>query len=297
MMLSSLRRIITRNKIRVAHANKTKDPQSGTKPINLRDYWEDRLKDNFGLQGVGFIGLGKSYNKWMYRVRRRVFLSSVKSLHLDLTNRHVIDIGCGTGFYIALWRNKVKVGHLAGVDITNVAIHNLKLKFPDVGLYTGDISSNTDLQSLTNNSQYDIVSAFDVLFHITDDNRFDEAIRNIHSMLKPNGYFIFSDNFIHGSEIKSTYQVSRSLPKIEKILIENGFEIIRRRPMFVLMNTPIDTNKVGPKRRWKALTLLIGRGETAGAILGCLLFPIEIILVSILKESASTEIMTCMKIK
>ena len=270
---------------------------AGAKAPNLRDYWETRLKDNFGLQGVGFFGLGKKYNKWMYRVRMRVFLNCIRSLHLDLTNSEVIDIGCGTGFYIGLWKNEVKVGHLTGIDITNIAIQNLKAKFPDVRLYTADICNDTELQLISNNNQFDIVSAFDVLFHITDDSKFEQAIKNVHSMLKLNGYFIFSDNFIHGAEIRSTYQVSRSLSRIEKSITENGFEIIARKPMFVLMNAPVDTTKQGPKRRWKALTLMIGKGETMGSILGCILYPIEIILVSILKETVSTEIMMCRKVK
>lgn len=295
-MLSGLRRIINRKNIRIVSDNNEKCAGADPTPLNLKDYWENRLQDNFGLHGAGFIGLGKSYNKWMYRVRMKVFLSSVRSLHVDLTNREIMDIGCGTGFYIGLWKYKKKVGHLTGIDITNIAIQNLKAKFPDVRLYTADICNDTELQ-LNSDTQFDIISAFDVLFHITDDSKFEQAIKNIHSMLKLNGYFIFSDNFIHGAEIRSTYQVSRSLSKIEKSLKDNGFEIIRRRPMFVLMNAPIDTTKTRIKRRWKAITLLIGKGETIGSILGCILYPIEIILVSILKESASTEIMTCRKIK
>jgi 2-polyprenyl-3-methyl-5-hydroxy-6-metoxy-1,4-benzoquinol methylase len=295
-MLSGLRRIINRKNIRTVPDSFEKRAGADAKPLNLKDYWENRLKDNFGLHGVGFIGLGKSYNKWMYRVRMKVFLSTVRSLHLDLTNREIMDIGCGTGFYIDLWKNKEKAGHLTGIDITNIAIQNLKAKFPDVRLYTADICNGTELQLKSNNNQFDIISAFDVLFHITDDSKFEQAIKNVHSMLKLNGYFIFSDNFIHGAEIRSTYQVSRSLSKIEKSLKDNGFEIIRRKPMFVLMNAPIDTTKPRIKRRWKAITLLLAKGETIGSILGCILYPIEIILVSILKESASTEIMTCRKI-
>jgi len=268
-----------------------------SKSPNLREYWEDRLKDNLGLQGVGFIGLGKSYNKWLYRVRRKVFTNNIKSLHVNLLDKEIVDIGCGTGFYIQLWKNMAKSGHIAGMDITKVAIQNLKGKYSDVELNTADISSEADLQVLGYTNRFDIVSAFDVLFHITDDAKFEQAIKNIYSIMKPNGYFIFSDNFIHGDEIRSAYQVSRPLSKIEKILVENGFEIIRRKPMFVLMNAPVDTTRQRAKRRWKALTMLLKKGETIGFMLGCILYPLEVMLVTISKETASTEIMTCRKIK
>jgi hypothetical protein len=115
-------------------------------------------------------------------------------------------------------------------------------------------------------------------------------------MLKPNGFFVSSDNFIHGPTLRSTYQVSRPLSHIEKTLIEIGFDIIQRRPMFVLMNTPVDTTKRTSKRAWRALSLLLQRyGDSAGSAVGCFLYPIDLILVSLLKEAASTEIMICRK--
>jgi SAM-dependent methyltransferase len=135
----------------------------------------------------------------------------------------------------------------------------LKGKFPDSEFYRADVSSDADIAFLIGTKEFDVVSAFDVLFHLVDDNRYEKAIKNIHSMLKPNGFFVFSDNFIHGPTIRSNYQVSRSLSHIEKTLIENGFDIIQRRPMFVLMNTPVDTTKRASKRVWRALSLLLQR--------------------------------------
>lgn len=215
---------------------------------------------------------------------------------LDFSDKEILDVGCGTGFYVGLWKNEIGVRHITGIDMTNIAIENLKEKFPDAEFYRSDVSNDADLAFLIRTKEFDVVSAFDVLFHIVDDNRYEKAIKNIHSMLKSNGIFVFSDNFIHGPTIRSTYQVSRSLSHIEKTLIENGFEIIQRRPMFVLMNTPVDTTRRGSKRMWRYLSLLLQRyGDTGGSAVGCLLYPIEMLLVSLLKETASTEIMICRK--
>jgi SAM-dependent methyltransferase len=294
-MFSALKRIIKRNSVSPPPATLEKPKSIDSGPSSLKDYWESRLKENFGLHGAGYIGLGRSYNNWLYKVRRKVFISRIKSMRLDFSDNDILDVGCGTGFYVGLWKNELGVGHITGIDITNIAIENLKGKFPDAEFYTADIS-DADIALLIRRKEFDVVSAFDVLFHIIDDNRYEKAIKNIHSMLKPNGIFVFSDNFIHGPAIRSTYQISRSLSHIEKTLIENGFEIIQRRPMFVLMNTPVDTTKRGSKRMWRALSLLLQRyGDTAGSTVGCFLYPIELILVSLLKETASTEIMICRK--
>jgi len=297
-MVSSLRRIIKRNTASPPPAIPEIRKSVDSDPSSLKDYWENRLAENFGLHGAGYIGLGRNYNSWLYKVRRKVFVSRIKSMKLDFSDKEILDIGCGTGFYVGLWKNQIGVRHITGIDITNIAIENLKGKFPDAEFYRTDISSDEDSASLIRTKEFDVVSAFDVLFHIVDDDRYEKAIKNIHSMLKPKGIFVFSDNFIHGPAIRSTYQVSRSLSHIEKTLIDNGFEIIQRRPMFVLMNSPVDTTKRTSKRIWRHLSLLLQRyGDTVGSTVGCFLYPIEIILVSLLKETASTEIMICRKVR
>ena len=37
--------------------------------FGAKDYWENRLRERYDLTGVGDIGLPKSYNEALYRVR------------------------------------------------------------------------------------------------------------------------------------------------------------------------------------------------------------------------------------
>ncbi|MBU1023843.1 class I SAM-dependent methyltransferase, partial [bacterium] len=69
-----------------------------------RQYWEKRLADNYGLNAVGYWSMGTNFNRWMYRVRKAVFLKIVRSLKINLREASVLDIGSGTGFYIDLWK-------------------------------------------------------------------------------------------------------------------------------------------------------------------------------------------------
>lgn len=41
--------------------------------VDDRAYWEARLAERYSLDGVGYLGLGSSFNAWMYRARRRSF--------------------------------------------------------------------------------------------------------------------------------------------------------------------------------------------------------------------------------
>jgi 2-polyprenyl-3-methyl-5-hydroxy-6-metoxy-1,4-benzoquinol methylase len=258
---------------------------SGTK-----EYWEGRLKNTYDLHGTGFIGLGRHYNSWMYKIRREVVLRKLKSLPIDFTKVSVLDIGSGVGFFIDIW--KELGARVIGTDLTDVAVKNLKLKYPTDEFYTFDIGD--DLNESLENRKFDIVSAFDVLFHIVDDNRYEKSIKNIHSVLRPHGLFIFSDNFLHGEVVKSTYQVSRQLSTIENILAQNEFEIIDRCPMFYLMSTPIDTTSPVAKLWWRFIKSILARyGDVAGLLVGGILYPLESILIRVMKESPTTEMMIC----
>ena len=51
-------------------------------PFHNREYWEDRLRAHYDLEGVGYLRLGRRYNRWMYRVRGGVFDRVVRELPL-----------------------------------------------------------------------------------------------------------------------------------------------------------------------------------------------------------------------
>jgi hypothetical protein len=76
-MVSPLRRIMKRNSSSPPPATPEISKSVDSKPSSLKDYWENRLNQNFGLHGAGYIGLGGSYNSWLYKVRRKVFVSEI----------------------------------------------------------------------------------------------------------------------------------------------------------------------------------------------------------------------------
>lgn len=259
--------------------------------FNARDYWEDRLKEGLDLHRVGYLGLGRYYNDWLYKIRRKVFDLRMKSLGLDFRVLNVLDIGSGTGFYIDRWK-ELGVETVIGTDITDISVEELKRKYPAGEFYQVDIGG--DIEDI-GKRRFDIVSAFDVLFHIIDDERHSNAIDNIHSILNPGGLFVFSDNFLHGEAIRSEYQVSRSLNEIERILNDAGFEIMGRYPMFVLMNYPIDSESRALKKLWQVMTKVVSINEKIGWLAGMMLYPLELICISLMKESPTTEMMICRK--
>jgi len=259
--------------------------------FNTRKYWEERLTENCGLLGVGYLGLGKCFNSWLYRIRSKIFRRLIKYIELDFNSASVLDIGSGTGFYIDEWK-KQGVAEVAGIDITDVAVDNLRKKYPDIEFKRMDIGESFIAEP---EHKYDIISAFDVLFHIVDDARYEQAIINIGSLLRDDGYFLISDNFLHKETLRAPHQVCHTLSTISSMLDRAGFTIIRRVPMFILMNYPCDTDSRALDFFWRKLSTLVTKGEFFGFITGGILYPLEMMLTAVLKESPTTEIMICRK--
>jgi SAM-dependent methyltransferase len=257
--------------------------------FDAKQYWETRLAANPGLRGVGFVRLGRQYNDWLYRVRRQVFPRRLRALDTRMDGLDVLDIGSGTGFYLDRWR-ELGVRSVVGTDLAEVAVQALRRSHPGTEVHQVDIGG--DLGPLSGRT-FGIVSAFDVLFHIVEDDRFEAAIKHVRSLLEPGGLFVWSDNFVHQQTVRIPHQSSRSLDFIERTLASSGFEVVERRPMFVLMNGPADTRSPLLKGWWLALRGAVSLGEPVGWTLGALLYPLELLLTRLLKESPSTELMIC----
>jgi SAM-dependent methyltransferase len=269
--------------------------------FDTRDYWERRLERNYGLEGVGFLRLGKGYNTWLYRLRRSVFLRRMRETGMDFTGAEVLDVGSGTGFYVERWR-ELGTRKVVGLDLTTVATEQLRRRFPADEFHQLDIGS-ADLGEDANplaGRQFDAVSCFDVLFHIVDDQRFETAIENIATLVRPDGLFVLSDNFVHPEvmerSIRAPHRVSRSLDHFQDVLKRNGFEVLERRPMFFLMNEPVDSGSRLAKARWFAIAGPVAVGNALGTLVGAILYPLEWLLVTVCKESPATEMLICRKL-
>jgi SAM-dependent methyltransferase len=266
---------------------------SGAEPPDFdpRRYWEERLEGTFTLGGVGWFGLGESFNRWMYRVRRRVFARTARKVAGDLRGARVLDVGSGTGFYIERW-HELGAREVSGVDLTDVAVEGLRERFPEDRFQQVDITAGTgDLPS----GQFDAISIMDVLFHVVDDDRYRLAIANLHELLRPGGVLILTENLLHGSWHRGEHQVSRDADWILDLLRTSGFDVLARGPLFVLMNTPVDSNSRLLKAWWWLLMNVTARARWLGGPVGAALYPVETALTAVLREGPTTEIVAARK--
>jgi SAM-dependent methyltransferase len=179
-----------------------------------------------------------------------------------------------------------------GTDITDVSVENLRKEFHSETFYQLDIGELSQSSPVWD-EKYDVASCFDVLYHIVDDERYETAIKNIYQMLRPSGFLILSDNFVHRTPVRGTNQVSRSLYQIEDIMKRTGFQIISRKPLFFLMNYPVDSDSNVKKKLWKMAVLPATKSEAYGYVIGSILYPVELTMLNLFKESPTTEVMVC----
>ncbi len=264
--------------------------------IDAKEYWDSLHRRTYGLTSVGYIGVGQAFNAWMYRVRRRVFRETMQSFIPTgipaADDLEILDIGSGTGFYLDRWR-ELGFRNTAGSDASEMAVECLRKRYPYLEIVQLDIGEEPagPIQR-----QFDIVSIMDVLFHITSDHRYERAFENLAKLVKPGGLLVFSENFVHNASSRDAHQVNRRIDDIEALLRRVGFESLARRPMFVLMNYPLDSASRLHRVCWRTLVLAMAAWNPLGAVIGAVLYPLEVALVSRLKEGPSTELMVCRRL-
>lgn len=205
-------------------------------------YWEERLSKNFTLSGVGFWGLGVAYNCWLYKSRIRSLSKLLKENKINIRGKRVLELGVGNGFYVEYWK-KQGASSVVGLDITEKSISSLKTKYPQYEFIKADISS----KELSINGTFDLITAFDVLFHIIEEENFKQTIENIRTLASPETKILITDSFLRGDSNIGFHECDRTLKKYQEVLKNNGIKIVNVEPIFYFMSNPIDITVIKNK--------------------------------------------------
>jgi SAM-dependent methyltransferase len=197
------------------------------------DYWEGRLSANLDLTTVGHAGLGSAYNAWLYRARYRALRRALAAAGITVAGRSVVEIGVGSGAYIGFWESQ-DVGALTGLDITRVSVESLAARYPEYTFAQCDIG-----HSLPGGIRrdYDLVTAFDVLFHIVDDSNFARAIGNLARLARPGGHVLVSDSLADRAWGPTRTEYHRTYAQYLAEMAKHGVCPVRIEPIFYTMTT------------------------------------------------------------
>lgn len=253
-------------------------------------FWETRLRGRFDLTGAGFRGLGNAFNRALYRQRAVVLTRAIRRFHLEPAGADVVELGPGTGFYVKLWQER-GVASLVGLDITAVVPERLALEYPQFRFAQADATRPWPVAD----ASADLVTAFDILFHIVDDAGFQVALLEAGRVVRPGGHLLVSDLFVHGDAFRGFHQVSRTLGEYELALDTAGFDVLGRLPIFVTMHPALDLPP-GRRRRlaerwWAWLEQTLLDNPRRGHRLGTLLSWVDRVLTRPFRGGPSTELL------
>lgn len=193
-----------------------------------RGFWEQRLSEHFDLRGTGETGLPVAYNRACYQLRREVLDRALAAAGLDPRGRAVLDVGCGTGFFTAYYL--ARGARVTGLDLTAVSVERLRARHPEARFVLADVSEAPLAE------RYDIVNAFDVLYHVTDDARWERAVRHLAAAVAPGGALLVTDTFAESPGPAAAHNVPRPLARYRALLEPQGLAIAALHPTHVLLN-------------------------------------------------------------
>ena len=255
-----------------------------------KDFWETRLSKDFSIKGVGCTGFSYNYNKWMYK---SIEDGLDKILKKSLKNKKTLDIGCGTGYFINYYLRK-GAEDITGLDITQQSITNLKKKYPKLKFYTADISKRSTLKT-----KYDFISVLGVLYHIVDDDKFENSIKNIRKAAKKGSLIIIQDNFLKKYQPPKVgvHCYFRTYDYYKKVLEKNGIKIIEKVPILYFLNPPFDINNDLIRKialvLWNIIMSAFAKREFTGNIIGFAFYHLDKLMLKVVKDSIALETIVC----
>lgn len=201
------------------------------------EYWRERLGRGLNLVATGLAGASASSNLCYYKLKETVLGRTIKRIGFNPDGKRVLDVGSGTGYWVGYFLGRG--ANVSGVDIVPEAVKALTQNYPEGRFWVADISQWEPP------GEYDLVNAFEVLYHITDDGDWARAVQNLWKSLVPGGFLFFTDAFgLREKTFSDSPHVRfRGWELYEKILPPHRLVAIS--PLYYLLGYP--TSARGPE--------------------------------------------------
>ncbi|MCW5668591.1 MAG: class I SAM-dependent methyltransferase [Hydrogenophaga sp.] len=140
--------------------------------------WAPELaKQNDGFHKESFEGLARveAGNFW-FRARNAIIVWALRKYFPDFQS--LLEVGCGTGFVLSGISQAFPQAKIAGSEIYTTGLAFAAQRLPCVELL------QMDARRLPYVEEFDVVTAFDVIEHILED---ELVLQNFHRAIKPGG--------------------------------------------------------------------------------------------------------------
>lgn len=185
------------------------------------DYWEERYKNTGNITAASEIFEPTLVNKRAKQKFAKIVLSAFDELAFDLKTAHVLSAGSGSGIVSEVLASHCKTLH--GFDFSERAIREVIDTDPS-GTYIIASASVIPFQR-----QFEVVTAFSLLYHIINDDEWQSAIEQLANATKQGGYLLLRINWSEealGNQSSDSHFYDRSRHEYMEEFARNSLALI-----------------------------------------------------------------------
>jgi SAM-dependent methyltransferase len=241
-------------------------------------YWSELFGGGVDARTVGYPTLPASFNRLGHDAEAGAVRRALQLAGADARGARVLDVGSGAGLWIDFWRSE-GAREVVGVELTAEASAYLRSHLPGTRIEQSDVSAAFP----DGLGEFDLISAMNVLLHVTTDEGLERAIANLAAALAPGGRLVLIEPVVvHGwfgpPQDERATSVTRTLAQWTERLARHGLELSTLLPTTCLLKSASDTRSRTTLRLWwlywntvsKVVTGHERRGEAVGRTLSVL---------------------------
>jgi 2-polyprenyl-3-methyl-5-hydroxy-6-metoxy-1,4-benzoquinol methylase len=230
-------------------------------PYSPDEYWRG-LHQREGLSAVGQSALPDSINAWLYRSLARNLRAFVRRHRVRPSagagaGDRMLDVGVGKGYWVPFWTRQGWA--VDGVDLVPAAVADVQGRFPEGRFWVADVTApDAFVPPDGGAATWQLVTCLNVLLHVTQDDRFAEALTRLAGIVAPGGHLLLAEPILtsvtqHAPYDPDKHSRARVLATYAEPLQAAGLELVAVEHGTVLANNPIEAGS--PKtmaryRRW-----------------------------------------------
>lgn len=176
-----------------------------------------------------FKAMNSPYRRFLQKnIEFKIFKDFLRKHQINLNNKVILDIGCGSGFSTQLIHNQFQPKRLIALDYMPEQIVLASKRFAQAEFMVGDVT-NLQLESNT----VDAAFAFLILHHVP---QWPLGLKEINRVLKPGGVFLVEEPNAEAVEYADTKKGYNhpiegrfSFEEFAQTLRDAGFEILEEK--------------------------------------------------------------------